>query len=135
NPRAHLKPRPGDAVTHGVVDRTLPGAWNAGGVAEEDQVESATFGGARHLFEHADIRMMTIDPRTGSAPLAFNLRPGQIERQVYSFFHELLFHNISGKPLQQWCQANQPFRDLMPLTVARRLHQQMTSDVHKPQRR
>jgi hypothetical protein len=62
DPWAHLKARPGNAVADGVLDGVLPGARDARTVAEEDHVKSTAFGGARDLLEHADIRMMPIDP-------------------------------------------------------------------------
>ena len=77
----HVKTRPSNAVAHGIVDRALPGVWNSGGISKENHIEAATLGGARHLFEHADVGMMMIDPRSGEPPVRLDVGPGNIDRQ------------------------------------------------------
>ena len=62
DPGAHFETRPRHAIAHGVFDRALPGVRDAGAVTEEDHIKAAALGGARNLFEHADVWMMPVDP-------------------------------------------------------------------------
>ena len=39
------------------------------------------------FLEHADVRVMLIDPGTGQPPLGFHVGPGKIEGEVDLFFH------------------------------------------------
>src|ERR1700761_1314849 len=87
DPGTHFEAGPRDAVTDRVLDRVLPGAGNPGAVAEEDHVEAAAFGGASSFLEHADIRVMLIDPGTRKPPLGLHVGPRHVEGQVNSLFH------------------------------------------------
>src|ERR1700738_3417292 len=87
DPGAHLETGPGYTVTDRILDRIFPRVRDSGTITEEDHFEAAAFRNTGDFLEHADIRMMPVDPGARVTALGLHVSPGQIEDQVNFLLH------------------------------------------------
>ncbi|MEI9922448.1 MAG: hypothetical protein WDN50_01695 [Bradyrhizobium sp.] len=83
NPRAHIEPRPADAVTNGFLHAALEVVGNAGAIAEENHVNAARFGQTGKVLENSRSWKMRADPGLGISPLRVGFMPRKIESQMH----------------------------------------------------
>ena len=88
--RTHVVSRPADAPTAGGFMRTAPGARQTRAVAEKNHVELAALRNLHDVLEHCEIGKCRARPRSRLMPPSFEMRLGQVERQMHFRLHFVL---------------------------------------------